>query len=510
MMKLKGLLKNAVGLVGMFLLIGVISSQAAPLTVSTTADAGVGSLRQAIIDATTNAAANVVTFNVPTTDPGYNAAENRFTINLLSPLPNIPLAPLTLDNNQPQGITVKGNNSFRIFTLVDSAVVIINNLTISHGFSNDGLGGGGIYMGASSTLNLNGSKVSDNAATANGGGIYMRNSSTLHLANSTLSNNTAVNGGGIYINDSGTLNISSSTINGNIADSGGSGGGIFNGTSGTINATSCTIDGNSAGNSGGGIFNTATITLTNSTISSNAAANGGGIYNNFTATLDDNLIALNTALDGNDLLGRGSRGNAFTGSYNLIGNADGSEGLAPATNQLGSITNPIDPKIGPLNNNGGTTFTRMLLTGSPAIDKGNSPSIITDQRGQNRPVDNLLISNAPGGNGTDIGACEMQSTPTAANVSVGGRVLITQGRGLMNARVTLIDLNGNTQTIMTGKFGFFRFADVASGGTYIITVDSKRYVFQPQVITVLEDITELSFVWIQPPASVDNLFLAEN
>ncbi len=65
-------------------------------------------------------------------------------------------------------MTVKDNNSFRIFTLVNSAVVVINNLTISHGLSNDGFGGG-IFMGNRNTLTLNDSNVSDNNASGSGG-----------------------------------------------------------------------------------------------------------------------------------------------------------------------------------------------------------------------------------------------------------------------------------------------------------------------------------------------------
>ena len=130
MIRIKKTLKTASVLVAMLFLLGIISAQAANLTVTTTADAGFGSLRQAIIDATTNAAANVVSFNVPLTDPGYSAAQNSFTINLSTPLPDIPLAALTINNNQPQGVTLKGNGSFRILTLVNSAVLTITNLTI--------------------------------------------------------------------------------------------------------------------------------------------------------------------------------------------------------------------------------------------------------------------------------------------------------------------------------------------------------------------------------------------
>lgn len=55
---------------------------------------------------------------------------------------------MTIDNAAGKGVNVKGNDSFRIFTLVDSAVVNITNLTISNGSSNGGIGGG-IGMGNS-------------------------------------------------------------------------------------------------------------------------------------------------------------------------------------------------------------------------------------------------------------------------------------------------------------------------------------------------------------------------
>ena len=48
---------------------------------------------------------------------------------------------------------------------------------------------------------------------------------------------------------------------------------------------------------------------------------------------------------------------------------------------VGSIANPIDPLLGPLQMNGGATFTHALLLGSPAIDQGNSFGEPTDQRG---------------------------------------------------------------------------------------------------------------------------------
>lgn len=461
-MKIRAIPRKVAGLFAFCLLLGVVSAQAANLTVTTTADDGVGSLRQALVDATANAAANVISFNVPTTDPGYSSIENRFTINLMSSLPDLPLAPLTIDNSQPEGMTVKGNDAFRIFTLVNSAVVTINNLTISNGFT------GGL-----------------------GGGIYMFDSSTLHLNRSTISGNSALAGGGIYINDSGTLNIDASTISGNTAVTNGAG--VFNGTSGTINATSDTIDGNAAGGNGGGIYNTATITITNSTVSGNMAAKGGGIYNNFTATMNNNIVALNSAVDGNDLLGRGSLGIAFTGTYNLIGNADGSEGVSSGTNQVGSTETPIDARLGPLQDNGGPTFTRAIAYGSPAIDQGNSSSIISDQTGRPRPYDVLSISNA--GNGADIGAFEVQLAPTSATVSIGGRVLTARGgsRGVAGATVFLTDLNGNIRAARTNGMGYYQFAEVQTNQTYFMNVEAKRFQFDAQAVTVVIELTDLDF-----------------
>ena len=83
--------------------------------------------------------------------------------------------------------------------------------------------------------------------------------------------------------------------------------------------------------------------------------------------------------------------------------------------------------------------------------------------------------------------------PTAASVSVSGRVVTDDGRGLRNARVVLTDAIGNSRTALTTSFGYYRFDDVAAGQTYIISVASKRFQFAPQVITVSEEIENLNF-----------------
>ena len=155
-----------------------------------------------------------------------------------------------------------------------------------------------------------------------------------------------------------------------------------------------------------------------------------------------------------------------------------------------ALTQCFDPTLKP---NGGTTANHALLVGSPAIDKGNSFGLTTDQSGSARPADNLTIANAIGGDGADIGAYEVRLAPTAATVSIGGRVMTASGRGLTNARVYLTDQNGETRLATTSAFGYYRFGDIAAGQTVLITIISKRYQFAAQVVNVTENIGDLNF-----------------
>lgn len=75
------------------------------------------------------------------------------------------------------------------------------------------------------------------------------------------------------------------------------------------------------------------------------------------------------------------------------------------------------------------------------------------------------------------------SGPTAAGVSVSGRVLTDDGRGLMNASVTLTDMQGQTLTTRTSSFGYYLFDDLNAGQMYVIAVSSKRYTYTPRVVT---------------------------
>ena len=82
--------------------------------------------------------------------------------------------------------------------------------------------------------------------------------------------------------------------------------------------------------------------------------------------------------------------------------------------------------------------------------------------------------------------------PTAANVSVSGRVF-AEGGGLRNAIVTITDTSGAVRSIRTNSFGYYSFAEVAAGRDYVVSVTSKGYTFQPRVVTVNDNIADLDF-----------------
>ncbi len=86
--------------------------------------------------------------------------------------------------------------------------------------------------------------------------------------------------------------------------------------------------------------------------------------------------------------------------------------------------------------------------------------------------------------------------PTAATVSISGRVMTASGRGIVNVRLTLTDSNGEIRTTTTTAFGYYRFDDVQAGETYILSAAGKRYTFsQPvQVLNINEEASEVNFI----------------
>lgn len=114
------------------------------------------------------------------------------------------------------------------------------------------------------------------------------------------------------------------------------------------------------------------------------------------------------------------------------------------------------PILGPLANNGGPTLTHALLSGSPAFDKGKRDAIptlalATDQRGQPRPFDFPSITNAPGGDGSDIGAFEANPPPLSIVASGKNLVLswLFEGPGFRLESATNLPASNNW-TLISG------------------------------------------------------------
>jgi hypothetical protein len=386
--------------------------------VTSLADSGPGTFRQAILVANVTPGDDAITFGV------------TGIISLASALPDLST---NIDIAGPGAnlLTVRRDTggNYRILTVKSGAAVTLSGLTISNGGgadATDSIDGPGILN--TGTLTLSNSTVSGNLSWNAGGGID--NGGTLTLNKSIVSGNLAYFGGGIH--NSGALTLNNSTVSGNGGWAWSFGGGILN--VGTATVTNSTISGNYAGEYGGGIYDyrSATLTLTNSTVSSNLASSGGGIWNSGTLHTRNTIIAGSSTDDGfGDLAG-----NLGSWGYNLIGSTSGGSGFDPT-----DLLN-VDPRLGPLQDNGGPTFTRALLPGSPAINAGdNSDSPPFDQRGLERIV----------GGRIDIGAYELQSLTStttslasSANPSVYGQAVtftatvaaVSPGAGTPTGKVT--------------------------------------------------------------------------
>ena len=78
--------------------------------------------------------------------------------------------------------------------------------------------------------------------------------------------------------------------------------------------------------------------------------------------------------------------------------------------------------------------------------------------------------------------------PSAAGVTVSGRVQTANGSGIRGVLVKLTNATGIAQTAITGSFGYFRFDEVTVGETYVISVSAKRFEFaQPSQILTIDD-----------------------
>lgn len=87
-------------------------------------------------------------------------------------------------------------------------------------------------------------------------------------------------------------------------------------------------------------------------------------------------------------------------------------------------------------------------------------------------------------------------SPTAAQVSISGRVLTANGQGIKNISVKLSDAAGAIRLTKTGTFGYFRFDEVEVGQIYILEVTGKKFIFSnpTRVLSVSDEVTNTDFI----------------
>jgi hypothetical protein len=392
-------------------------------SVATNADAGTGSLRQAILDVC----------------PGGTIVFDMSQVT--SPI-TLPSGELLIDKD----LTIQGPGA-NLLTVMRSASASDFRVFEING------------AGAGPTVNILGLTASGGKATGNApagqGGAILQVNGTLTIRDSLISGNAAdADGGGIF--GGGTLNVRRSTISANTA--GRHGGGIE--AQGNTSVANSTVVNNSAQQEGGGIGTSAAadinVNVESSTISGNTAANGGGFYlkgtpnkYNFKST----ILSGNTAsVNGNDAENSGT---LTSQGYNVIGFIQSNPGAAfttQPTDQTGAASGlALDGSNKPLlADNGGTTPTALPLPASPAIDKAKSFALTTDQRGFTRPVDlpDSAYPNASGGDASDAGAVEVNysfnasaGTPQSAavNTNFASQLQVTlteSGRAVSGVTVT--------------------------------------------------------------------------
>jgi beta-glucanase (GH16 family) len=354
------------------------------VTVTTTADSGPGSLRNALRSVCTGGTIH------------FAPALAGQTITNLSDLTlgkNV-----TIDGSAAAGLTISGNHAHRVLVVNAGTVATVKALTLADGYGFQ-VAGGVLNNG---TLTLDHVRVTGNQMTTNagdfwqgGGGIYTGDGATLNLIDSTVADNTAQwSGGGLYSFFNSHTTVLRSTISGNVSND--VGGAIR--SLGIFTIENSTISGNrSTGWHGGAIFHTdGAMAIANSTIVNNIGPDWApsAIFLGSFSAAQPTLSLVNTIIHGNHWYAceQHAAGTVHltSGGHNLVQD----DSCSPVASDLLVAG---DVHLGPLAASGGPTWTHALLAGSPAIDAADpAASPATDQRGVTRPQ----------GTGPDIGAYE--------------------------------------------------------------------------------------------------------
>lgn len=239
--------------------------------------------------------------------------------------------------------------------------------------------------------------------------------------------------------------------------------------------------------------------------------NGKGVYL---------LNALNTSLLSNSIFSNAGLGiDLFPDAVTANDSCDADAGANNLQNYpvIDSVANAggITTIAGTLNSAASTNFTIQIFVNDACDASGfgegqtllDSFTITTDAACQKSfvktyspeiPLGKFITATATdaAGNTSEFAGCRLNTTPTAANAAIGGRVMTANGRGIRNARLMLVGGSlSEPRYAFTGVSGYYRFDDLPTGETYVLTVFSKRFVFAQSsvVVNLTEELTEANF-----------------
>jgi SdrD B-like domain len=170
--------------------------------------------------------------------------------------------------------------------------------------------------------------------------------------------------------------------------------------------------------------------------------------------------------------------------------------ILPNANYQIRLDLPADyASLGPLN---GRFLTIRDQTSQPGFDDGSDSDGVLVASPVGSPSGGfpvIAVTTGGAGNNNHNSDFGFSATPTAANVSVGGRAVSPSGSGLRGVFVTLREANGTSYTTVTNSFGYYLFNEIQAGQIITVGVESKRYVFnQPtQIINLSDNIADLQF-----------------
>jgi hypothetical protein len=268
-----------------------LESRVAPatFTVTTLADSGTGSLRDALAKADTSPGADKIVFKLPA-PPLHGENVITLTTGELTSKGNV-----TIMGPGSSKLIIDANNASRVFDINDGSATTdspatISGLSIIRGRSSGS--GGGVY--STESLSLNDVVVSQ-CSSLSGGGVAVFGSAMpsqkVQISNSVITGNSGTaQAGGLDVVNVGAIAIQRTIVTGNTAV-GGFGGGayleIIPARTG-IAISGCQISGNSAAVGGGMMLNnqstlaTAKNTVSSTTIAGNVSTNkgsgGGGVF----------------------------------------------------------------------------------------------------------------------------------------------------------------------------------------------------------------------------------------